>query len=167
MLNAPTNTHTDLEMEGIAAEEGVTPKSEEAVEESWEGCWPKTAVLAGVLKPPNEGCADPPGDAINAGGLANPPIPDGCWAPGGLPIGLGAGIPKRPVAGLPGLCFLTPPTPNISSLISEMTRLFHHMNSSFVHIRAAAPMIHTYSSFNIVFYRPSYITQPKGLSYLG
>ena len=26
--------NTDLEMEGIAAEEGVTPKSEEAVEES-------------------------------------------------------------------------------------------------------------------------------------
>jgi len=68
----------ELEGEGFTADEGVTPKSEEAAEESWEGCWPKTAVLAAEPEPPNEGGAGPRGDAKNAGGVANPPIPDGC-----------------------------------------------------------------------------------------
>ena len=71
----------DLDGEGFTADEGVTPKTEEAAEEgSWEGCWPKTAVLAaaGEPKPPNEGGAGPRGEAKNAGGDANPPMPDGC-----------------------------------------------------------------------------------------
>ena len=69
-----------LEGEGFTADEGVTPKSEEAAEEgSWEGCWPKTAVLAAAEpKPPNEGALGPRGDAKKAGGVANPPIPDDC-----------------------------------------------------------------------------------------
>ena len=66
------------EGEGFRADEGVTPKREEAAFESEEACWPNTAVLAAEPKPPNEAGAGPRGDAKNAGGLANPPIPDGC-----------------------------------------------------------------------------------------
>ena len=69
----------ELDGEGFTADAGVTPKSEEAAEESMEGCWPKTAVLAAAEpKPPNEGGAGPRGEAKNAGGHANPPMPEGC-----------------------------------------------------------------------------------------
>ena len=68
----------ELDGEGSTAEEGVNPKSEEAAFVSVEGCWPKSAVLEAAPKPPNEAGDGPRGDAKNAGGLANPPIPEGC-----------------------------------------------------------------------------------------
>ena len=69
----------ELDGEGFTADAGVTPKGEEAAEESAESCWPKTALLAAAEpKPPNEGGAGPRGEAKNAGGLTNPPMPEGC-----------------------------------------------------------------------------------------